>query len=163
MWAYVRPRHRAATVRLSPRTCAAEWLGYVAVMTKINYIHWKTFLVFFSSRRLHTSFFMPLGVVQMCATLKRDDEGGVLSENILEGDLAPHRSQVSHWTLWGNVLAGARFIHISKQSSFQPAWKPGAACFRAHKHAVRLTLKRKTRSFDFSGIQFNPVDAMFTQ
>lgn len=87
--------------------CAAEWLSYVAVMTKINYIHWKTFLDFCSpplSRLLHTSFFMPLGVVQMCATLKGDDEGVVRSQNILEGKLPPHRSQVRYCVLWWNMF-----------------------------------------------------------
>lgn len=60
---------------------------------------------------------MPLGVAQMCATLKGDDEGGVLSENILEGSLAPHRSHVSRWILWGNVLAAATFYTL-EQTAF---------------------------------------------
>lgn len=78
------------------------------------------------SRLLHTSFFMPLGVAQMCATLKGDDEGGVvLSENILEGNLAPHRSQVSHCILWGNVLTAARFIHVRANSP--PSKQPETA------------------------------------
>lgn len=36
----------------------AEWLGYVAVVTKINYSRWKTFLQFFPphSLLLYTSF-----------------------------------------------------------------------------------------------------------
>lgn len=70
--------------------CVAEWLGYVAVVTKINYSRWKTFLrfpffflFFFSlSPLLHTSFsfffffFLALGVIQMCATLEGEDEKG---------------------------------------------------------------------------------------
>lgn len=96
----MRPRHRAATVRLSPEPrCRMTRLCCSHDKDKLHPLENISSFFFFPSRLLHTSFFMPLGVVQMYATLKGDDEGGVLSENILEGNLAPHRSQVSHWTL----------------------------------------------------------------
>ena len=92
----------------------AEWLGYVAVVTKINYSRWKTFLrfpffFFFSffslSPLLHTSFsffFLALGVIQMCATLEGDDEKGrgcslKIYQGVRSWPLTVHRSGSVFW------------------------------------------------------------------
>lgn len=101
----------------------AEWLGYVALMTKINYSHWKTFLPFFFSLThslalLHTSllFFATGCSLNVCHTKGWwwSKGRGSLSVKIYQGGkkLPPQRSQVRHCVLWWNMASVGRFMHM---------------------------------------------------
>lgn len=112
--------------------CVAEWLGYVAVVTKINYSRWKTFLRFpffflFFSHSLHfctplflfSFFFSGTGCdPNVCHTGGRGWKGeGSLFENISGvRSCPPQCSQVRQCVLKRKMPSVNRFTHTDSKT-----------------------------------------------
>ena len=108
MWACVRPRHRATSVRLTGLCCRMTRLCCRRDKDKLQSLeNISTLSFFFFFLTLSTSaqlffflsffFFLALGVIQMCATLEGDDEKGRgRSSKMYQGvrSCPPHCSQV---------------------------------------------------------------------
>ena len=111
MWACVRPRHRATSVRLTglccrmTRLCCRRDKDKLQPLENISTFSFFFFSFFSLSPLLHTSFsffFLALGVIQMCATLEGDDEKGrgcslKIYQGVRSWPLTVHRSGSVFW------------------------------------------------------------------